>query len=338
MKALAAAEPLSLQVHPTAQRARAGFAREDAAGHPVGRRPPQLPGRVAQAGADRRGHQVRGDGRASATSPSPPRSCGMLDLPWADAVADELTAGEPVEALRAVVTEMLAMPAARVGGPAPSRSRDAARRAEEQGHRHRPPSSRGAPRARQRRAGGDPRLRPDARAGRALPARPGRAGDAAAQPRRSSGPARRCSSTPASCTPTRRASAIEIMAASDNVVRAGLTPKHVDVPELLEIADFRPAAGAGLGADRGRTVGPRLRPAGGRVQPPRRRRARGPRPAGGRPVHRAGPRGRGHGHDGPGRGRSWPQGSAVFVGHDEGPIEISGAGRVAIGAVPAGSG
>lgn len=30
---------------------------------------------------------------------------------------------------------------------------------------------------------------------------------------------------------------VEIMAASDNVLRAGLTPKHMDVPELLEIVD-----------------------------------------------------------------------------------------------------
>lgn len=35
---------------------------------------------------------------------------------------------------------------------------------------------------------------------------------------------------------------LEIMASSDNVLRAGLTPKHVDVPELLRIADFRPTA------------------------------------------------------------------------------------------------
>jgi mannose-6-phosphate isomerase len=31
------------------------------------------------------------------------------------------------------------------------------------------------------------------------------------------------------------------MAASDNVLRGGLTPKHVDVPELLKVLDFRPA-------------------------------------------------------------------------------------------------
>jgi mannose-6-phosphate isomerase len=31
---------------------------------------------------------------------------------------------------------------------------------------------------------------------------------------------------------------VEIMASSDNVLRGGLTPKHVDVPELLQVLDF----------------------------------------------------------------------------------------------------
>jgi mannose-6-phosphate isomerase len=31
---------------------------------------------------------------------------------------------------------------------------------------------------------------------------------------------------------------IELMANSDNVLRGGLTPKHVDVPELLRVLDF----------------------------------------------------------------------------------------------------
>lgn len=34
--------------------------------------------------------------------------------------------------------------------------------------------------------------------------------------------------------------AVEIMANSDNVLRGGLTPKHVDVPELLKVLDFEP--------------------------------------------------------------------------------------------------
>ncbi len=39
---------------------------------------------------------------------------------------------------------------------------------------------------------------------------------------------------------------IELMANSDNVLRAGLTSKHVDVDELLAAADLRPAAAAGV--------------------------------------------------------------------------------------------
>ncbi|MBN2191609.1 MAG: mannose-6-phosphate isomerase, class I [Polyangiaceae bacterium] len=33
---------------------------------------------------------------------------------------------------------------------------------------------------------------------------------------------------------------VEIMASSDNVLRGGLTPKHVDVPELCRVLDFNP--------------------------------------------------------------------------------------------------
>lgn len=35
---------------------------------------------------------------------------------------------------------------------------------------------------------------------------------------------------------------IELMGPSDNVLRCGLTPKHVDVPELLRVVDFTPVA------------------------------------------------------------------------------------------------
>ncbi|CQD08024.1 mannose-6-phosphate isomerase [Mycobacterium lentiflavum] len=43
-----------------------------------------------------------------------------------------------------------------------------------------------------------------------------------------------------------RGFAIEVMANSDNVLRGGLTPKHVDVPELLRVLDFAPTAEAQL--------------------------------------------------------------------------------------------
>jgi mannose-6-phosphate isomerase len=44
---------------------------------------------------------------------------------------------------------------------------------------------------------------------------------------------------------------VEIMANSDNVLRCGLTPKHVDVPELLRIVRFEPAEPALLRPEAG---------------------------------------------------------------------------------------
>jgi mannose-6-phosphate isomerase len=35
---------------------------------------------------------------------------------------------------------------------------------------------------------------------------------------------------------------VEVMASSDNVLRGGLTPKFVDVPELLRTVEFKPVA------------------------------------------------------------------------------------------------
>ncbi len=43
-----------------------------------------------------------------------------------------------------------------------------------------------------------------------------------------------------------RGTAVEVMANSDNVLRGGLTPKHVDVPELLRVLDFSPVAVADI--------------------------------------------------------------------------------------------
>ena len=50
---------------------------------------------------------------------------------------------------------------------------------------------------------------------------------------------------PACCTPTSAGLGVEIMAASDNVLRGGLTPKHVDVARAADGA--RPDAGSGAG-------------------------------------------------------------------------------------------
>jgi mannose-6-phosphate isomerase len=63
---------------------------------------------------------------------------------------------------------------------------------------------------------------------------------------------------------------VEVMAASDNVLRGGLTPKHVDVDALLEVVDFSPLPDPVLRAVDGRYPTPvddfaleRIAPAGG---------------------------------------------------------------------------
>ncbi len=43
---------------------------------------------------------------------------------------------------------------------------------------------------------------------------------------------------------------MEVMANSDNVLRGGLTPKHVDVPELLRVLDFAPVTDARVSTHR----------------------------------------------------------------------------------------
>ncbi|GAB2456234.1 mannose-6-phosphate isomerase [Nocardioides hungaricus] len=332
MKALAAAEPLSLQVHPTAQRARQGFAREEAAGIPVG-----APDRSYQDESHKPELIValtRFEGMAGFRDVAKSAAIlRLLDLPWADATAAQLTEGDPGDALHAVVAEMLAMPGDRIAGLL-AEIGAAARRAEDDGHRRRTPSSR-IHRDR------DSVEREATRVFAQTPAlaaryphdpgvlvtlllnhvilRPGEAMflDAGVVHAYTSG------------------FGVEIMAASDNVVRAGLTPKHVDVPELLEIADFRPMPpplwtpaeeGAALAyAPPVAEFGLHLVDA----------------PASELPV--AGPRivlvldGEvtvASGTD----TRTLTQGSAVFVGYDEGAIELGGAGRVAIGAVPPRSG
>jgi mannose-6-phosphate isomerase len=45
---------------------------------------------------------------------------------------------------------------------------------------------------------------------------------------------------------------VEVMANSDNVLRGGLTPKHVDVPELLRVLDFAPTPDLVLRPESGR--------------------------------------------------------------------------------------
>lgn len=125
---------------------------------------------------------------------------------------------------------------------------------------------------------------------------------------------------------------VELMAGSDNVLRAGLTPKHVDVAELLSVASFEPGPPAVLDPVRhgGEDVYPapvaefrlsRLDAGEGAVLPP------------------AGPQlllcteglvrlRRGE------RTVELSRGEAVFARHQGGPIELAGSGTVFRASLP----
>ncbi len=237
VKALAAARPLSLQVHPTTQRARDGYALEDQEGTPIG-----APERSYQ---DRH-HKpelilalTRFEGMAGFRDvEKSARILRMLQHPWADEVADELESGPAFQVLHSVVADALS----RSGEPLTklvTEIADAARAAEENGHRtSRPTGRRYLDRNSVEREGTRLFAQTAALAER-YPSDPGvlvtlllnhvvlSPGeamflDAGVVHAYTSG------------------FGVEVMASSDNVVRAGLTSKHVDVPELLQIASFTP--------------------------------------------------------------------------------------------------
>jgi mannose-6-phosphate isomerase len=238
MKLLAAREPLSLQVHPTSERARIRFAEQNAAGIPLN---------AAERSYQDPSHKpeliyalTRFEGLAGFRNTTKTAEIlRRLRLPWLDEFADRIgTSRTPFQTLRAVTSEMLAMAGDHLAARL-QELRAAAMRAEKASHR---------PPARMRPEWVDPSDvdRESIRVYAAIvplidryPTDPGvlvtlllnhvvlAAGeamylDAGIIHAYTSG------------------FGVEIMASSDNVLRAGLTPKHVDVPELLAIANFTP--------------------------------------------------------------------------------------------------
>lgn len=318
MKVLAIEQPLSLQVHPSAERARLGHAREEAAGVPLG---------AAHRSYQDRSHKpelvfalTRFEGLAGFRVVG--RTCEILRLlrhPWAEQTADRLLDGAPRDALRSVVTDTLAL----AGRPLRRLLRDLADAGRHAGARA-------------------VRDRADAEAARVF----GRLVDLADTYPDDPGvlvtlllnhvvlaPGEAMFLDAGMVHAYLEGLAVEIMASSDNVLRAGLTPKHRDVSELLSITDFAPVAP------------PRWHPAERHgdfvhLEPPvaefcltvgvvplRRLPATGPRAV---LVLEGAVEVVAH------TGRlSVSRGQSVFVAHADGPIEVRGAGRVAIGSVPA---
>ena len=238
MKLLAAAEPLSLQVHPTSERARIRYAEQNAAGIPLD---------AAERSYRDASHKpelvhalTRFEGMAGFRDVEKTAEIlRRLGLPWRTAVADRLARSTtPFQTLRDVVTGMLAE-----RGPELQRRlqelKEAARTAESRSHR---PGSRMRPPEVAQDSVDRESVRVFGQTSALVDRYPDDPGvlvtlllnhvvlaagesmfiDAGVIHAYTSG------------------FGLEIMAASDNVLRAGLTPKHVDIAELLDITNFTP--------------------------------------------------------------------------------------------------
>lgn len=224
-KLLAADQPLSLQVHPDAAQAAAGYAAEEEGGIPADdparnyADPYHKPEMICAL--------TEFDALCGFRDPAVSASVlSRFDLePLEPLVADLRSAGRAggPEALRHAVTELLTLPADRAAELVDSAVATAARLA-----------GRGGP--------DDPAGRSYTLAAELGERYPGDPGVLVAlllnQVRLQPGQAM---FAPAGYPHAYlRGVGMEIMAASDNVLRGGLTPKHVDVPELLKLLNFRP--------------------------------------------------------------------------------------------------
>ncbi|WP_431683523.1 mannose-6-phosphate isomerase, class I [Kitasatospora sp. KL5] len=223
LKVLAAEHALSVQVHPTEEQAAAGHAAEEAAGVPA-----DAPHRLYK---DRH-HKPEmlcalDDFDALCGFRHPAATADLLAAlhvpalgPWLDV----LRTADPATALRTVLTEALGPGRARATGAATELSTALARSAERPGpHAH----SYAAYAAAARDYPGDPGLIAalllnHVRLG------PGQAVYLDAR-------------VPHAYL---RGTGVEIMANSDNVLRCGLTPKHIDTGALAAVVDFTPTAPA----------------------------------------------------------------------------------------------
>src|SRR3954453_13829512 len=142
MKLLAAAEPLSLQVHPTSERARIRFAEQNEAGIPLDA--PERSYRDASHKPELIYALTRFEGMAGFRDTAVTAAIlRLLQLPWLDTLADQLEATEtPFQTLRRMVTDMLAVSGAELTerlGELHAAAKVAEERAPTPNRRRRPP-------------------------------------------------------------------------------------------------------------------------------------------------------------------------------------------------------
>jgi mannose-6-phosphate isomerase len=216
-KVLAADEPLSLQAHPSLDQAREGFARENAAGIPLdasdrnyrdANHKPELICALTEF------HALVG-------FRDPVETLGLLralDVPELAPHVELLAAQPGPDGLRALFTTWITLPQSMLDELVPAVQRGAVTLAG---------------------AGGD--WAAEARTALELSERyPGDAGVLAALllNRVVLAPGEALFLPAGNLHAYLAGAGVELMANSDNVLRGGLTPKHVDVPELLRVLDF----------------------------------------------------------------------------------------------------
>ncbi|GAA1402219.1 mannose-6-phosphate isomerase, class I [Pseudonocardia kongjuensis] len=221
LKVLAAEEPLSLQAHPSLEQAREGWARENAAGIAV-----DAPNRNYR-DANHKPELIcaLSEFVALVGFREPSRTVELLralDVPEL-ASYTELLAGQPCsDGLRALFTTWITLPQSVLDGLVPALQEGAVRLL-------------GARTADSERFAGEARTLLD------LSERyPDDAGVLAALllNRITLQPGEALYLPAGNLHAYLSGAGIELMANSDNVLRGGLTPKHVDVPELLRVLDF----------------------------------------------------------------------------------------------------
>ncbi|PVZ14898.1 mannose-6-phosphate isomerase, class I [Actinomycetospora cinnamomea] len=219
LKVLAAEEPLSLQAHPSAEQAAAGYAREEAAGVPRTAAERNYPDPLPKPEilcALTEFHALAGFRPADGTV----RLLRALDVRALDHHTELLAAQPDADGLRALFTTWITLPQRAVDELVPALLEGCVAHVRERGD-----------------------FTAEARTLLDLGERyPGDAGVLAALL------LNRVSLAPGQCLYQPAGSphsylsgcGVELMANSDNVLRCGLTPKHVDVPELLRVLDFAP--------------------------------------------------------------------------------------------------
>jgi mannose-6-phosphate isomerase len=217
LKVLAADEPLSLQAHPSAAQAAEGFAREEAAGIPRDAKNRNYPDPTAKPElicALTEFHALAGFADPERTV----RLLRGLDAPGLHHYT-ELLAGQPdADGLRALFTTWITLPQQALDQLLPQLLDSCVRQVKERGEF-------------------DLECRTVLELGEAYP---GDAGVLAAVllNRIVLHPGEAIYLPAGNPHAYLRGTGIEILANSDNVLRCGLTPKHVDVPELLRVLDF----------------------------------------------------------------------------------------------------